>query len=70
MVPAVVTLEEVAGKGGLERHQGENRWDPHSPSPAQARLSPNTLPGKFVLVKKRGRSPRLIMDFFVLLPGS
>lgn len=55
MVPAVVTLEEVAGKGGLERHQGENRWDLHSPSPAQARLSPDTLLDKSVLVKKRGK---------------
>lgn len=55
MVPAVVTLEEVAEKGGLERHQGENRWDPHSLSPAQARLSPAGSVCKFVLVKKRGK---------------
>lgn len=55
MVPAVVTLKEVARKGGLGRHQGENRWDPHGPHAAQPRLSPDALLDQFVLVKERGK---------------
>lgn len=49
MVPAVAALEEVAGRGVLGRHQGENRWA----------LGPDALPETFDLVKKRGKESQM-----------
>lgn len=43
---------------GVGRHQGANRWDPHGPSPDQARLGPEVLQ-KSILVKRRGKEPHI-----------
>lgn len=48
----------LQGREGKGRHQGENRWDPHGPNPDQARLSPEVLQEKSILVKRRGKEPQ------------
>lgn len=44
--------------------------EPSQPQPRAGQLSPDALPHKFVLVKNRERSPRLLKELFALLSES
>lgn len=57
--------EEWAGEAPELEQVGPSQLQPRA-----GQLRPDALPHKFVLVKNRERSPRLLKELFALLSGS